>query len=205
MTGNRSYRHKKNKYYRKAKEEGYRARSAYKLIDIQKSFNIFENARNIVDIGSAPGSWLQVAKNFIGEQSEDYRILGVDTDHVSPIEGVNILQMDATTSEFKEKLASYFQDPIDVIVSDASIDKSGNKFNDHIRQIQLCYKILELAQDFLKKNGNLVLKAFQGPDFNKLYDKLKRQFDMAKAYKPKASKKSSNEMYFVCLGIKEYF
>jgi 23S rRNA (uridine2552-2'-O)-methyltransferase len=205
MTGNRSYRHKKNKYYKKAKKEGYRARSAYKLIDIQKNFNIFENARNIVDIGSAPGSWLQVAKNFVGEHSDDYRILGVDIDHVSPIEEVNILQMDATTSEFKEKLASYFQDPIDVIVSDASIDKSGNKFNDHIRQIQLCYKILELAQDFLKKNGNLVLKAFQGPDFNKLYDKLKRQFDMAKAYKPKASKKSSNEMYFVCLGIKEYF
>lgn len=202
MTGNRSHRHKKNKYYRKAKKEGYRARSAYKLIDIQKSFNIFRNARNIVDIGSEPGSWLQVAKKYVGDQLEDNKILGVDLDHVSPIEGVKILQMDATSSEFREQITSYFQEPIDVIVSDASIDKSGNKFNDHIRQIQLCYKILELAQDYLKKNGNLVLKAFQGPDFNKLYDKLRRNFNMAKAYKPKGSKKSSNEMYFVCLGMK---
>lgn len=204
MTGNRSYRHKKNKYYRKAKEEGYRARSAYKLIDIQKNFNVFKNAQNVIDIGSAPGSWLQVAKKFVEDQSEDYHVLGVDIDHVSPIEGVKILQMDATSSEFRDHLASYFKAPVDVIVSDASIDKSGNKFNDHIRQIQLCYKILELAQECLKENGNLVLKAFQGPDFNKLYNKLKRKFNMAKAYKPKGSKKSSNEMYFICLGIKGY-
>jgi 23S rRNA (uridine2552-2'-O)-methyltransferase len=202
MTGNRSYKHKKNKYYRKAKNEGYRARSAYKLIDIQKKFNIFKDAKNIVDIGSAPGSWLQVAKKYAEAQTEDFKILGVDLDRVSPVEGVEIVQMDATAPEFQECLANCFQDPIDVIISDASIDKSGNQFNDHIRQIQLCYKILALAQKTLKKKGNLVLKAFQGTDFNKLYDKLKRHFGTAKAYKPKASKKSSNEMYFVCLRMR---
>ncbi len=198
MTRNRSYKHKRNKYYIKAKKEGYRARAAYKLIDIQKRFNIFKNAKTIVDIGSAPGSWLQVAKKYAESQSQDYRILGVDINHITPIEGVKILKMDATSSKFKSQLESYFKKPIDLIISDASINKSGNQFSDHIRQIRLCYQILDLSKQFLKPKGNLVLKAFQGTDFNKLYKDLKRYFQNVNTYKPSASKKKSNEMFFVC-------
>jgi 23S rRNA (uridine2552-2'-O)-methyltransferase len=209
MTSDESHRHKRDEHYKKAKKEGYRARSAYKLIDIQNKFNIFKRAFYILDIGSAPGSWLQVAKKYAEENIEKYndryyhrdesKILGVDINTVSPIEGVETVRMDATKPEFKEKIASYFDDNLDLILSDASINKSGNKFSDHMKQIRLCYDILTLVKEFLKHKGNLVIKCFQGPDFKELYDHFKKEFRLGKAFKPQASKKKSNEIYLIGL------
>ena len=130
--------HKRDPDYKKAKKEGYRARSAYKLLDIQKRFNIFKRAFYILDIGSTPGSWLQVAKKIAQESLEKYndehyhrdhfKIMGVDIKKLTPIENVKIVRMDATLPEFQEELVSYFHDKLDLILSDASIQKSGNKF-----------------------------------------------------------------------------
>ncbi|MBD3196469.1 MAG: hypothetical protein GF317_15525 [Candidatus Lokiarchaeota archaeon] len=207
MNSDNSHRHKKDEHYKKAKRQGYRARSAYKLLEIQKKFNIFKRAFYILDIGSNPGSWLQVSIEIAEENLEkyndnhyhrnEYKIMGVDLNHVSPIEGIKILKMDATSTEFKQEISSHFNDKLDLIISDASIKKSGNKFSDHVKQIQLCYKILDLALEFLKLNGNLVLKSFQGPDFQKLYKDFKKAFNYAKSFKPKASKKKSNELFLV--------
>ena len=206
---NNHINHKKDPHYQKAKKEGFRARSAYKLLDIQKKYNIFKRAFYILDLGSAPGSWLQVAKRFAEDNlnkyndqyyhRDHYKILGVDIKKISPIENVILLIMDLTNHEFRDKVQSYFQKKVDLIISDASINKIGNKFSDNLKQINLCYSILDLAKIHLKHKGVLVLKTFQGSDFNKLVTKTKNEFKLLKVYKPRSSKKKSNEIYLVGL------
>ncbi|MFX1394942.1 MAG: SAM-dependent methyltransferase [Promethearchaeota archaeon] len=199
--------HKKDPNYRQAKREGYRARSAYKLLEIQKRFNIFKRAFYILDIGSTPGSWLQVSKKFAQENLEKYnndyyhrdnfRIMGVDIKKISPIEDIEIIRMDVTNEEFQNQIDNYFQDKLDLILSDASINKTGNKFSDQIRQINLCYKILEIIKKNLKFKGCCVIKAFQGQDLNHFYKAMKKEFLFLKQYKPKSSKCRSNEIYLI--------
>ena len=201
--------HKKDPHYQQAKRESYRARSAYKLLEIQKKFNIFKRAFYILDLGCAPGSWLQVAKKFAEDNLIKYKdqfyhrdryvILGVDIKKVSKIENVQFLQNDFTKPEIHTHLESYFQTKIDLILSDASINKTGNNFSDHLRQINLCLKIIELAEAHLKYKGSLVMKIFQGSDFKKMFEKAKSVFRILKAFKPQSSKKTSNEIYLVGL------
>ncbi len=202
----KSEEHRRGPQYKQAKRQGYRARSAFKLFDIQKRYNIFKRAYYILDIGSVPGSWLQVAKKFAMENLDKYndkfyhrnhfKIMGVDIKKVSPIEGVQIVQADATTPEFQNKIKEFFQDQLDLILSDASIKKSGNKFSDNIRQTNLCYDILSLAK-FLKYKGIFVIKTFQGQDFDKFLKAVKKRFLFVHSYKPKSSKKGSNEIYLI--------
>ncbi|MFX0080255.1 MAG: SAM-dependent methyltransferase [Candidatus Hodarchaeota archaeon] len=205
MTNN----HKGDSYYHKAKREGFRARSAYKLFDIQNKYNIFKRAFYILDLGSAPGSWLQVVKKFAEENiskyndqyyhRDHYKILGVDIKKITPIENIDFLNMDFTNPEFTEKVQSYFQTKIDLLLSDASIKKIGNKFSDHLNQVNLSYKVLDLSKVLLKHKGILVLKTFQGSDFNKLVTKTKADFKVLKTFKPRSSKKKSNEIYLIGL------
>lgn len=206
MTNNKTS-HKQDPHYQKAKKEGYRARSAYKLLEIQKRYNIFKRAFYILDLGCAPGSWLQISKKFAEDNlikyddqyyhRNEYKILGVDFKKVSPIENIVTLQMDFTKPMFQNKIESFFHDKIDLILSDASINKTGNKFSDHIKQINLCHKILELAKIYLKFKGVLVMKAFQGTDFNSFVAKMKSEFRLSKTFKPSSSKKKSNEIYLI--------
>ncbi|MFX0070272.1 MAG: SAM-dependent methyltransferase [Candidatus Hermodarchaeota archaeon] len=199
--------HRKDPHYRQAKQHGYRARSAYKLLEIQKRFNIFKRAFYILDLGSAPGSWLQVAKKYAEENVEKYRdqyyhrdhfkIMGVDIKKISQIEEVKLLRMNITSAEIFSEIKRYFQDKLDLILSDVSINKTGNSFTDQLRQIKLCYKILEIVRENLKFKGSLVIKVFQGADFNKFIRDMKNEFFFVKAYKPKASKKQSNEIYLI--------
>ncbi|MFW9999476.1 MAG: SAM-dependent methyltransferase [Candidatus Hodarchaeota archaeon] len=208
MVNNREL-HKKEKFYKQAKKEGYRARSAYKLLEIQERFNIFKRAFFILDLGSAPGSWLQVAKQYAEENLNKYRdqyyhrdhykIMGVDIKKISPIESINIIKADITKSEMLEYIDFFFQSELDLILSDASIKKTGNKFTDQLRQLNLCYKVLALAKKTIKYKGNLVIKVFQGSDFNKFYREMDSAFRFLKSYKPKSSKKKSNEIYLIGL------
>lgn len=202
--------HRRDPNYKAAKRQGYRARSAFKLFDIQKRFNIFKRAFYILDIGSTPGSWLQVAKKFAEENLEKYKdgfyhrnhykIMGVDMKKVSPIENVEIVKMDATTFEFQEKIEKFFEGKkLDLILSDVSINKSGNRFSDQARQFQLQLKILEITRTFLKIKGIFVLKVFQGADFNTFFKTLKKNYVIVKSYKPKASNKKSNEIYIIAM------
>ncbi|MFW9987883.1 MAG: SAM-dependent methyltransferase [Candidatus Odinarchaeota archaeon] len=208
MTKERDH-HKNEKFYRKAKKEGYRARSAYKLFDIQKMYNIFKRAFYILDIGCAPGSWLQVIKKFaeknLGKYNDQYyyrdhfKIMGIDIVNTTPIENIHIIKADVTKPEIQAELDNFFYSKLDLVVSDASIKKIGNKFTDHIRQLTLCYKIMDIVKRNLKFNGNLVIKVFQGSDFNKFYQDIKPLFRILKAYKPQSSKKKSNEIYLIGL------
>jgi len=207
-----SEQHKNEKFYTKAKKQGYRARSAYKLFDIQKKYNIFKRAFYILDIGCAPGSWLQVAKKFAEENLSKYRdnhyhrnyykILGLDIKKTSPIENVDFIRMDITKSKSMEIINQYLSgEKFDLILSDASIKKSGNKFSDQVLQVKLCMKIVDTLI-FLKPKGNFIVKLFQGEDFKKLNRKLKGEFNFVKSYKPIASYKKSNEIYIIGLNKK---
>jgi 23S rRNA (uridine2552-2'-O)-methyltransferase len=208
MTNKREW-HKQEPFYKQSKKEGYRARSAYKLFDIQKRFNIFKRAFYILDLGCAPGSWLQVAKKFAEENLEKYKdqfyyrdhykIIGIDIKKVSPIENVSTIKADLTKLEIQKQIDSYFRAKLDLILSDASIKKIGNKFTDHIRQLKLCYTILGIVKNNLKYKGNAIIKAFQGSDFDKFAKEMKLLFRFLKSYKPKASKKKSNEIYLIGL------
>lgn len=201
--------HKKDGHYQQARKEGYRARSAYKLLDIQKRFNIFKRAFYILDLGCAPGSWLQVSKKLALENlnkyqdqyyhRDHYKIMGIDLKKVSLIEDVNLLKLDFTEPEVHKVIEEYFQNRIDLILSDASINKTGNKFTDQLNQIKLCFKVLEIANIHLKYKGTLVLKAFQGNDFNDLLTKIRSEFRVLRTFKPKSSKKKSNEIYLIGL------
>ena len=202
--------HRRDPHYKQAKQRGYRARSAYKLLDIQKRFNIFKRAFYILDLGSAPGSWLQISGKIAQENLEKYndqyyhrdhfKIMGVDIKKISPLENIKTIKMDINDPEFQNEINNFFQEEkLDLILSDAAINKSGNKFSDQIRQNRLCYRILEIASKNLKYKGILVVKSFQGQDFDKLIKTMKNEFQIVKSYKPKASRSSSSEMYIIGL------
>ena len=201
--------HKRDAVYRQAKREGYRARSAYKLQDIQNRYNIFKRAFYILDLGSAPGSWLQLSKKHaelnITKYDDKYyhrdhfKIMGVDTKKLSPIENIKMVRMDFTAPEFLIEVNEYFDgERLDLILSDASINKSGNKFSDQSRQAKLCFNVLKLTK-FLKFKGNFVVKIFQGADFDNFYSHMKQNFMIVKSLKPKSSNKKSNEIYLIGL------
>ena len=125
--------------------------------------------------------------------------MGVDIKKISPIEGIKTIKMDITKPELQKEIDEFFLGKkIDLILSDASINKSGNKFSDQLRQINLCYKIFDTVKKNLKYKGVFVIKIFQGQDFNKFFRIMKSEFVLVKSYKPKASKKQSNEIYLIC-------
>ncbi|MHA1763553.1 MAG: SAM-dependent methyltransferase, partial [Promethearchaeota archaeon] len=157
---------------------------------------------------SAPGSWLQVSKNFAEENllkyndayyhREHYKIMGIDVKNIAPIEGVVFLKKDINEPDVESEIFFYFQSKLDLLLSDASIKKSGNKFSDCIKQIRLCERIEQIALNLLKEKGVLIMKLFQGEDFKKFHDQMKKKFRLIKTFKPSSSKKESNEIYLIC-------
>jgi len=205
----RTEEHNRDAKYQQAKRQGYRARSAFKLFEIEKRFNVFKRSFYILDLGSAPGSWLQVSKKFAIENIEKYKdgfyhrdhfkILGVDIKKISTLDDIHIIKMDFTQPDFYDYVKSFFQgSKIDLIISDASINKSGNKFSDQIRQTRLCKSTL-IFLDLLKNKGNFVIKIFEGEDYQNFLAQLKQKFQTVKAFKPQTSYKKSNEVYLIGL------
>jgi len=187
---------KKEHFYKQAKKDGYRARSAYKLKQINKRFNIIKDGDNILDLGCAPGGWSQVAKDLVGDKGS---VLGIDILPVQKIEDITFIKGDMTEDEtielIKEKI---LKNEIDCVISDMSPDISGNYSLDQARSIYLCEKAFETAKFFLKQNGNFICKVFEGEDLEEFKNKIKTYFKSIKLFNPKASRKSSSEVYLVC-------
>lgn len=182
---------RKDHFYKKAKSEGYRSRAAYKLIEIQKKYKIFKRGDYVLDLGCAPGGWIQVALKFIGKTG---KIKGIDLLDVKPFNNSNveIIKGDINEHDFGEE-------KFDVIISDMAPNTSGIKHADYYRSYELCEKAFNIAKKNLKKGGNLVLKIFQGKEFNDLRGQLKRNFEKISVFKPKSSRSSSVETYLICL------
>jgi 23S rRNA (uridine2552-2'-O)-methyltransferase len=192
----RWYRERKREhYYKKAKKIGYRSRSAYKLIQIQRRYNIFKEGDKVVDLGAAPGGWSQVANEFVGENG---KIIGIDLEPIAPIDNIDFIQGDITNKDFikliKEKLDF---GRVDVVISDLSPNISGNYSVDQARSVFLCEKALEITDIILKKGGKFVCKIFEGEDSDIFIKKIKNLFTIVKLYSPNASRKSSSEIYII--------
>ncbi|HJK71141.1 MAG TPA: FtsJ-like methyltransferase family protein, partial [Methanocorpusculum sp.] len=171
--------------------DGYRARSAYKLIDINQRFNIIRKTDNVVDLGAAPGSWLQVLKTMT-----DGQLLGVDLNPIVPMEGVITLTGDFTTPEIQEKVRELMP-LVNVVVCDAAPHLSGAKAYDQARVMALNEEALRFAEKLLKQGGNFVMKSFQGTDFNELLELVKERFYSVRVIRSTATRRGSTECYIV--------
>jgi 23S rRNA (uridine2552-2'-O)-methyltransferase len=175
----------------RAKHEGYRSRAAYKLMEIQKKFAIIRPTDNIVDLGAAPGSWLQVERNLTSA-----RVLGIDLNPIAELAGVETIEGDlndpAVIALVLEKLPV-----VNVVLCDAAPKLSGHKSYDQARIIELNEQALEFACKVLKQGGNFVIKSFQGTDFPQLYAHCKCHFYSVKTCITRSTRKGSTELYIV--------
>jgi len=188
----------KDIYVKKSKVEGYRSRSAYKLIEIDNKFQIFKNRKTFLDLGSCPGGWSQVAKHKI----KLAKILSVDIKQILPINGVDFILGDFLELETRNKILNYFKSNVDIIVSDMATNTTGNKTLDSINTGELCMKAMEFSKELLKKNDCFfIAKIFMGSNFQEILQYAKKTFKNVKIFKPKSSRKDSKENYIICKNL----
>ncbi len=187
-------RRRKDFYYRMAKEEGYRSRAAYKLIQIQQRFKVIRKGDTVVDLGAAPGGWSQVAAEISGA-----KVHAIDLQGIDPIQDVETIRADITDN----KTAGTIRESagvVNVVLCDAAPNLSGNWSYDHARSVDLAEAALKLAEGVLTDGGNFVVKVFQGDLFYSFLELVRRSFKKVKCHSPKASRNESAEMYIVAMG-----
>ena len=184
-------------YVRKSKIEGYRSRSAYKLIEIEKKHQIFKNNKTLLDLGASPGGWSQVAS----EKIKDGKILSVDLKQMLPIRGVDFILGNFLEIETRKKIENYFKNNIDIVVSDMAANTTGNKTLDATNTGELCIQAMDFSINILKRNSFFVSKIFMGINFKEIFAYAKKNFASVKIYKPKASRKESKENYIICKNL----
>jgi 23S rRNA (uridine2552-2'-O)-methyltransferase len=185
-------------FFKEAKRKGYRSRAAYKLSEIDNKRNILNKGDLVLDLGAAPGSWLQVVSERIGEHG---KVIGVDLKEIDDGLPNNVVtrQEDVlllTIEDFKGKL-------FDVVLSDMAPSTTGTRIVDHHGSVNLCHSALDLSSTLLKPHGNLVMKILEGEAYPELLKRCAGSFDSARGYKPKASRAISTEMFIVCLDRNE--
>ena len=188
---NKSYQ---DYYFKKAKEQGYRSRSAFKLIELNQKFKFLKKEIKLLDVGSFPGGWLQVAKKII----KNGKILGIDKKKLIQIEGTRIIEGDFLEERLKNDILKFFNSKINVILSDMAPNTSGNKSLDAIKTNELCLSILEFSKKVLDKNGVVVSKLFMGEDFEAIKIYAKETFKNIRFFKPNSSRDNSRETYIHC-------
>ena len=198
----RWYQERKHEhFYKEAKRAGYRARSAYKLKQIQKKYSLLSPGDLVVDLGAAPGGWSQVAHEIVGEMG---RVIGVDLSPIKPMEQATFFQGDITKQETREALLQLLENKkADVVLSDMSPDISGTYSVDQARSIWLCEQALTIAETILRPGGHFLCKIFEGEDTQAFLNKVKSCFYIVKRFSPKASRKSSSEFYCIAKSLKK--
>jgi 23S rRNA (uridine2552-2'-O)-methyltransferase len=194
-------RRKRDYYYRKAKKEEYRSRASFKLLQAVEKHVFIEPDDVVVDLGSAPGGWLQIAREIVGEEGF---VLGVDIVEVEPLGYPNVYAIvgDVKDSKIAMRIRALLPRLADAVTSDVSPSISGIWEVDHARQIELAEGSLGIATSVLKVNGSFFVKVFQGDMFRKFLDEVGRSFSVVKVIKPKASRKRSAEIYVLGLNFK---
>ncbi|MHB8163027.1 MAG: RlmE family RNA methyltransferase [Methanoregula sp.] len=180
-----------DKTYLRAKHEGFRSRAAYKLMEIQKKFAIIRPDDNIVDLGAAPGSWLQIERTLT-----DARIIGIDLNPIAELDGVETIEGDINDPEVVEQVKSMLSE-VSVVLCDAAPKLSGHRSYDQARIIELNEQALAFACKVLKPGGNFAVKSFQGCDFPEFYADCKTKFYSVKTCMTQSTRKGSTELYIV--------
>jgi 23S rRNA (uridine2552-2'-O)-methyltransferase len=187
---------KKDQFRRLARDQGYRSRSAFKLKQINESYRILNKAHCVVDIGCAPGGWLQVALSEVGHKG---KVIGIDIKKIEPLTEAFVIQGNIEDEDIINSILKISNSNVDVVLSDLSPNVSGNWDLDHARQIDLTRSALKLTDKILKKGGKVVLKVFQGDMLNELIVELKKEFKKVILTKPNASRQVSSEIYLICI------
>jgi len=190
---------RKDHYRRLAKDQGYRARSAYKLLQLNDSYHILRKGSRVADLGCAPGGWLQVATKIVGESGN---VIGIDLKPVDPVPGAAIIQGSIEDSGMMERIAGLLEGKADVVLSDIAPNVSGVWDVDHARQISLTAAALLFARTVLRAGGSAVFKVFEGEMLNEMKAELRKSFGKVLLSKPSASRQESSELYVVCLDFK---
>jgi 23S rRNA (uridine2552-2'-O)-methyltransferase len=186
---------KKEHFYKEAKRTGYRARSAFKLQQIQKRFQLIQQGGIVVDLGAAPGGWSQVAQELVGEHG---LVIGVDLSMIQPLENVKFIKGDVTQPDTIDHIKNLMNGKdADVVLSDMSPNISGNYSVDQARSAWLCDSALRIADQLLKQGGHFICKIFEGEDTKDYLEKVKQRFAVVKTFSPEASRKSSSEVYII--------
>ena len=185
-------------YVRQSKVDGYRARSAYKLIEIDEKFKIFKGGLSVIDIGAAPGSWSQYAL----KASKNGKLISVDLKKMEPIGKSVQIKGDFTEEKTQEEIKNNIKDKVDVVMSDMAVDTTGIKNIDSIQTGELCKEAMNFAKDLIKENGYFISKIFMGGTFNEIVAEGKKYFREVKVFKPKSSRKDSKESFIICRKIR---
>ena len=185
-------------FFREAKRNGYRSRAAYKLTEIDDKRSILRKKDFVLDLGAAPGSWLQVASKRVGPRG---KIIGVDLKEIDNLQLDNVTTIQEDVTELS--LETFENEMFDVVLSDMAPSTTGNRTIDHHGSVRLCHTALDIAATLLKPKGNLVMKVLEGGAYKELLERCETCFSVAKGFKPKASRAISTEMFVVCTGRKE--
>ena len=187
----------KDSFFRQSKIQGYRSRSAFKLIEMNEKFRFIKKNASLLDLGSCPGGWSQVARKKIIKG----KILAVDVKPMEKIHNVDFIHGDFCNVDVCKKIMLYFNNKIDVVLSDMAVNTSGNKELDSYRTGELSMNAMSLAEKILVPDGVFLSKIFMGSIFKEINEKAKKSFKNVVRYKPLSSKKESKEIYIFCKGI----
>ena len=189
-------------YVAKAKLEGYRSRAAYKLIEIDTKYGLLKPGQRIVDLGSAPGGWAQVAAAKVGSEKGRGRVIGIDLLNVDPIAGVEFTVMDFLADDSPDRLKAQLGGLADGVISDMAANAMGHRPTDHLRIVALAELAAHFAFEVLAAGGFFVAKVLQGGTENQLLALLKQRFAVVRHVKPEASRAGSAELYVLATGFK---
>ena len=185
---------KRDIYVRQSQVDGYRARSAYKLIEIDEKFKIFKNGISVIDLGASPGSWSQ----YISRTVKSGRLVSIDMKGMEEIENTIQIKGDFTNLDSQEKIKGLFKSKVDVVVSDMAVNTTGIKDIDAIYTGELAMEAMSFSKEMLVKEGRFVSKIFLGSSFNEIVALGKKIFKEVKVFKPKSSRKESKESFIIC-------
>ena len=181
-------------YVRKSQIDGYRARSAYKLIEINEKFKILKNGISVIDLGAAPGSWSQYTAQIV----KNVRLVSIDLKEIEKIENSIQIKGDFTEKKSQDKIRELFKSKVDVILSDMAVNTTGIKNVDAISTGELCKEAMLFSKKILSNEGKFVAKIFLGSSFNEIVQEAKTIFREVKVFKPKSSRKESKESFIIC-------
>jgi 23S rRNA (uridine2552-2'-O)-methyltransferase len=194
---------KKDQYYRLARIRGYRSRSAYKLQQTTRTYELIKEGQRVLDLGAQPGGWLQVAREAVGPEGV---VLGIDIKEIKPLDtNVKLLKLDVYSDDIVDQVIAKLGGPADVVLSDLAPSIIGAWDVDHARQVDLARKALAIAESVLNQGGNVLIKLFHGPELRKVQDDASLLFEKSRLLKPKASRPESSEIYFLGLRFKAKF
>ena len=189
---------RRDTYVRQSKVDGYRARSAYKLKEIDEKFKIFKGGMSVVDIGAAPGSWSQ----YVAKVVKSGKIISIDLKEMENIENTLQIQGDFTSIDTQDQIKQYLKKKPDVVMSDMAVNTTGIKNIDSIQTGELCKEAMVFSKDVISEKGFFISKIFMGSTFNEIVALGKKIFKEVKVFKPKSSRKDSKESFIICKNLR---